>query len=169
MGADGKGLKTYHPELHLPIVSAGAYTISQYEKKGTTAFKPYPGFWGPPSQASGVALTYYTNQDAVIADLKGANIDWADQVPFKAVDAVKKSTNVVVTTIPGAETTNITWNSNPAKPKNRELLEPAVKKALSMCVDRDQIIDVVFAGYASKVESIAGTSPASWRTRTWAR
>ncbi len=102
MGADGKGLKTYHPELHLPIVSAGAYTISQYEKKGTTAFKPYPDFWGPPSQASGVALTYYTNQDAVIADLKGGNIDWADQVPFKAVNAVKKSTNVVVTTIPGS-------------------------------------------------------------------
>ncbi len=61
-----------------------------------------------------------------------------------------------MTTIPGAETTNITWNSNPAKPKNRELLQPAVKKALSMCVDRDQIIDVVFAGYATKVESIVG-------------
>ena len=77
-------------------------------------------------------------------------------MPFKAVNAVKKSGNVVVTTIPGAETTNITWNSNPAKPKNRELLSPAVKKALSMCVDRDQIIDVVFAGYATKVESIVG-------------
>ena len=42
--ADGKGLKTFHPELHLPLVGAGAYTISQYEKKGTTAFKPYPDF-----------------------------------------------------------------------------------------------------------------------------
>ena len=156
VGTDGKGLKTFHPELHLPLVGAGAYTISQYEKKGTTAFKPYPGFWGPPSNASGVALTYYTNSDAVIADLKAANIDWADQVPFKAVDAVKKDAGVVVTTIPGAETTNITWNSNPAKPKNRELLRPAVKKALAMCVDREQIIDVVFAGYASKVESIVG-------------
>ncbi len=92
----------------------------------------------------------------MIADLKAGNIDWADQVPFKAVDAVKKDPNVVVTTIPGAETTNITWNSNPVKPKNRELLDPAVKKALSMCVDRDQIIDVVFAGYATKVESLVG-------------
>ncbi len=92
----------------------------------------------------------------MIADLKAGNLDWADQVPFKAVNAVKKDKSLVVTTIPGAETTNITWNSNPVKPKNRELLNPAVKKALSMCVDRDQIIDVVFAGYASKVESIVG-------------
>ena len=92
----------------------------------------------------------------MIADLKAANIDWADQVPFKAVNAVKKDANVVVTTIAGSETTNITWNSNPRKPKNRELLDPKVKKALSMCVDRQQIIDVVFAGYATKVESLVG-------------
>ena len=155
-GADGKGLKTFHPELNLPVVSGGAYTITQYEKKGTTAFKPYPDFYGPPSHASGIALTYYTNSDAAIADLKAGTLDWVDQVPFQAVNAVKKSANVVVTTIPGSETTNITWNSNPVKPKNRELLDPAVKKALSMCVDRDQIIDVVFAGYATKVESLVG-------------
>jgi peptide/nickel transport system substrate-binding protein len=155
-GADGKGLKTYHPELHLPVVSGGPYTIEQYEKKGTTAFKPYPGFYGPPSHASGVALTYYTNSDAAIADLKTGNLDWADQVPFQAVKAVKKFPNAVVTTIPGAETTNITWNSNPAKTKHRELLDPRVKKAVSMCVDRKQMIDVVFAGYATTVESIVG-------------
>jgi peptide/nickel transport system substrate-binding protein len=155
-GANGKGLKTYKPELNLPIISGGAYTITQYEKKGTTAFKPYADFYGPPSHASGVALTYYTNADAIIADLKADKIDWADQVPFQAVDAVKKAENITVNEWPGSETTNITWNSNPAKNTNRELLLPAVKKALSMCVDREQIIDVVFAGYASTVESIVG-------------
>jgi peptide/nickel transport system substrate-binding protein len=155
-GTDGKGLKTYHPELNLPVVGGGAYTITQYEKKGTTAFKPYTDFYGPPSHASGVALTYYTNSDAVIADLKNGDIEWADQVPFQAVNAVKKAQNVTVNEIPGSETTNITWNSNPAKSTNRELLVPAVKKALSMCVNREQIIDVVFAGYATTVESIVG-------------
>ena len=49
-----------------------------------------------------------------IADLKVEKIDWADQAPFKAVDAVKKGENVVVTNNPGAETINITWNLNPA-------------------------------------------------------
>jgi peptide/nickel transport system substrate-binding protein len=152
-GEQGKGLKTYKPELNLPIISGGAYTITQYERKGTTAFKPYPDFYGPPSNASGVALTFYTNADSIIADLKGDKLDWADQVPFQAVDALKKEENVTVNEWPGAETTNITWNSNPAKNKNRELLVPAVKKALSMCVDREQII---FAGYASTVESLVG-------------
>jgi ABC-type dipeptide transport system, periplasmic component len=93
----------------------------------------------------------------MIADLRQGNLDWIDQVPFNAVNAVKKSKGVKVNEWPGAEITNITWNSNPRKLKNRELLDPRVKKALSMCVDRDKMIQVVFSGYASKVESLVGT------------
>src|SRR5207247_9054021 len=64
--------------------------------------------------------------------------------------------NGVVDKFPGSETANITWNSTPRKPKDRELLDPQVKKALSMCVDRQQIISVVFSGYATLVESLVG-------------
>jgi len=153
---NGKGLKTFQPQQHLPLVSAGVYRLKSYEKKGTTVYTADPNYWGSKSNAEAVALTYYTNADAMLSDLKGGQLDWVDQVPFSAVNAVKKDSNLVVETVPGAETTNITWNSNPRKPKNRELLDPQVKKALSMCVDRDKIIEVVFSGYADTVESLPG-------------
>jgi peptide/nickel transport system substrate-binding protein len=153
---DGKDIKTYQPQQHMPVVTAGAYQLKSYEKKGTTVYTADPNYYGPKSNAEAVALTYYTNADAMITDLKGGQLDWVDQVPFSAVDAVKKDSNLVVETVPGAETTNITWNSNPRKPKNRELLDPEVKKALSMCVDREKIIEIVFSGYAETVESLPG-------------
>ena len=153
---DGKGLKTYQPQQHLPMVTAGVYRLKSYEKKGTTVYTADPNYWGPKSNAEAVALTYYTNADAMISDLKEGQLDYVDQVPFSAVNAVKKDSNLVVETVPGAETTNITWNSNQRKPKNRELLDPQVKKALSMCVDRQKIIEVVFSGYAETVESLPG-------------
>ena len=156
VGSDGKGLKTYHPEQNLPVVSAGAYTIKEYEKKGTTVFIPHEGYYGEPSNAEAVALTYFTNEDSMISELLQGNLDWVDQVPFAAVKVVEEADNIVVNKVPGAETTNITWNSNPRKPQNRELLDPAVKKALSMCVDRERIIEVVFNGYATLVESLPG-------------
>ncbi len=152
----GKALKTFHPEQKLPMVTGGAYTVKQYEKKGTTAFIPDPNFWGPKSNADAVALTYYTNSDSMIADLKRGNVDWVDQVPFNAVNVLSKENGIKVNTVPGAETTNITWNSNPRKPKNRELLDPRVKKAVSMCVDRKKLIQVVFLGHAETVESLVG-------------
>jgi peptide/nickel transport system substrate-binding protein len=153
---NGKELKTYQPQQHLPLVSAGAYTLKQYEKKGTTVYLADPNYWGPKSNAEAVALTYYTNADAMISDLRQGKLDYVDQVPFSAVNAVKDDSNLTVVTAPGAETTNITWNSNPRKPMNRELLDPRVKKALSMCIDRQKIIDVVFSGYADTVESLPG-------------
>ena len=152
----GKALKTYRPEGKLPMVTGGAYTLKQYEKKGTTVFIADPNFYGPKSNADAVALTFYTNSDSMIADMRRGNLDWIDQVPFNAVSAVKKSSGVKVNEWPGGEITNITWNSNPRKLKNRELLDPRVKKALSMCVNRDKMIQVVFAGYATKVESLVG-------------
>jgi peptide/nickel transport system substrate-binding protein len=157
VGSDGKGLKTYHPEQDVSkLVTGGAFTITQYEKKGTTGFKPDPHYWGKKSVVEGIALTFYTNSDSMIADLKTGKVDWVDQVPFTAVKAVKAIPGVKVNAVPGAETTNITWNSNPRKPKHRELLDPQVKRALSMCVDRQQIIDIVFSGYAQTVESLPG-------------
>ncbi len=152
----GKGLETFHPEQHLPMVTGGAYTIKSYEKKGTTVFIPDPNYWGPPSHADAVALTYYTNADSMIADLKGGNLDWVDQVPFEAIKVVSKTAGVALDKTPGSETTNVTWNSNPRKPKNRELLDPRVKKAISMCINRKQILNVVFQGYGSLVESLVG-------------
>ncbi len=156
VGSDGKGLKTFQPELNLPIVSAGAYTVKQYEKKGTTVFIPAEGYYGEPSNAEAVTLTYFTNADSMVSELQQGNLDWVDQVPFNAVDVLKEDKSLVVNEVPGAETTNITWNSNPRKAQNRELLDPQVKKALSMCVDRERIIDVVFNGYATLVESLPG-------------
>jgi peptide/nickel transport system substrate-binding protein len=153
---DPKELKRFKPQENLPMVTGGAFTLEQFEAKGTTAFVPDPNYWGEPANAEAVALIYYTNADSMIADLQAGELDWVDQVPFNAVDVVKADENIVVNEVPGAETTNITWNSNPAKPRNRELLDPQVKKALSMCVDREKIIEVVFNGYASTVESLPG-------------
>jgi peptide/nickel transport system substrate-binding protein len=155
-GSNGRGLKTFHPEQHLPMVTGGAYTLKSYERKGTTVFLPAEGYYGEPSNAEAVALTYYTNSDSMISELRQGNLDWVDQVPFNAVKALEKDDSIVVNNVLGAETTNITWNSNPRKPKNRELLDPQVKKALSMCVDRDRMIEVVQNGYANKVESLVG-------------
>jgi peptide/nickel transport system substrate-binding protein len=154
---DGKGLKTHHPEQDVgSMVTGGAFTVKQYEKKGTTVFIPDPNYWGDKAHVQAVALTYYTNADSMIADMKSDQVDWVDQVPFNAVDVLKQDDAIQVNQVPGAETTNITWNSNPYKDENRELLDPQVKKALSMCIDRQKIIEVVFNGYADTVESLPG-------------
>ena len=44
---DGKGLKTYHPELHLPIVTGGAYTITPVREEGDDGVQAGPELLRP--------------------------------------------------------------------------------------------------------------------------
>ena len=148
-GNNGKNLKTYDPSQHLPTVSRRPLRHHLVRRrKGTTAFKPNPNFYGPKSNAAGVAMTYYTNSTSMIADLQSGNIDFVDQMPFDAVASVKKNPKFDIQVSPSSTVNNITFNSNPAKPKNRELLNPKVKEALEYATDRQAIVKVVYFGYA---------------------
>jgi peptide/nickel transport system substrate-binding protein len=164
VGNNGKDLKAFRPEQSLPMVSGGAYYISQYQEKGTTVFKPNPYFYGPRSHAKAVTLTYYTNSTSMVADLDAGNLDYVDAVPYTAGSALKSQKSITLNVQPGDEVTNLGFNSNPLKTKNRELLNPTVKQAFEYATPRAQIIDVVFRGYAQPWANImsAWSGPSGW-------
>jgi len=147
-GGNGKNLKSFRPEQSLPTVAGGPYSITKYQQKGTTVFKPNPGFYGPKSNAQAVAMTYYTNSTSMIADLDSGQIDFADQVPYNAISSLTGDSRFSLQSVPSSEVTNITINSNPLKAKNRELLNPTLRQALEYATDRNSIVKVIYAGHA---------------------
>ena len=148
----------------MPFVSAGPYTITQFQEKGTTVFKPNPYFYGPKSHADAVALTYYTNPTAMLADLQAGKLDYVDAVPYQEASTLKSMHGVTLETQPGDEVTNLGINSNPLKTKNRELLQPSVREALEYAVPRAKIASVVFGGNAVPWANIlsAWSGPSGW-------
>ena len=74
------------------MVSGGPYTITKFQKKGTTVFKPNPYFYGPKSHAAAVALTYYTNPTSMIAAFQQGDLDFIDQVPYTVANSLKGTT-----------------------------------------------------------------------------
>ena len=63
-------------------------------------------------------------------------------------DQLGKSGDIQLVTGQGTEIRDFGFNSSPKKKKNRELLDPKLRDALSHAFDRKQIIDVVFRGLA---------------------
>ncbi len=116
-GNNGKNLKTFQPQDHLPTVAGGAYYISSYASKGTTVFKPNPYFYGPKSHAQAVAMVYYTNATTEIADMESSNLDFVDQVPYNAVSSIKGDSRYTVYSAPSSEVTNITSTPTRSSPR----------------------------------------------------
>jgi hypothetical protein len=109
----GGALKTYRPQDKLPMVTGGAYTVKQYEKKGTTSSSRTRTTGGPKSNADAVALHLLHElrlDDRPIS--RNGTLDWIDQGAVQRVNAVKKGRASKVNEWPGEEITNITWNSN---------------------------------------------------------
>jgi peptide/nickel transport system substrate-binding protein len=148
VGSKGTGLKEYAPQNELPVVAGGPYTVTQFAQKGTTVFKPNPYFYGPKSHAAAVTFTYYTNSTSMTADLTRGNLEYVDALPYGAANALKGKRGITVIDQTGSEVTNLGFNSNPLKTKNRELLDPRVKQAFEYATPRQQIVDVVFDGHA---------------------
>ena len=87
-----------------------------------------------------MTLTYYTNPTSMVADLQAGNLDFVDAVPYKAASELKGQHGISLNAQPGDEVTNLGFNSNPTKTKNRELLSPTVKEALEYATPRQQIV-----------------------------
>jgi peptide/nickel transport system substrate-binding protein len=154
VGAKAKNLKNYDPGAHLPIVGGGSFFIVKYDKKGTTIMQVNPNYYGPKPKLKAVGVTFFQNSDAMIAALKGGEIDGVDEVPQTVVASLKTDPKFKVVVGPGEEIRNLGFNSNPKKPKNRELLDPKVRGAIAHAINRNQIVNVVFRNYAKPAYSL---------------
>ena len=70
----------------------------------------------------------FTDDDALVTALKAHDIDAIEDVPATAIATLKKA-GFEIQDVPGADQTDFIINSNPKKPKNRELLDPKLREA----------------------------------------
>ena len=159
----GKGLKDYDPAAHLPTVAAGPFFISSYQEKGTTVFRRNPYYYGPRPSIKAMTWGYYTNTTSLAIDLREGNIDLAQGVAPDSAKFLESHRGIALRVTPGNINAEINFNSNPAKPRNRELLNWRVREALEYATPRSQIVNVVFSGYAKPwANIIADGAPANW-------
>jgi peptide/nickel transport system substrate-binding protein len=154
-GNNGKDLKAFNPAADGPIVGGGSFYVDKYDKKGTTIYKQNPGYYGSQKpNVDAIGIQFFENSDAMLASFKSGEIDQMDTVPYLAADDMKKDPKYIVRSGDGTEVRDFGFNSNPKKTKHRELLDPKVKAAMAMAMNRQEIVDVVFAGYAKPAWSL---------------
>ena len=144
-GHKGADLKTFANPA--PVVGAGPFKLVKFQKDQIALFQPDDTFYGPKPQISEFGLQMFSDDDALVAALKAHNIDAIEDVPATAIGTLKKS-GFEIQDVPGADQTDFIFNSNPKKPKNRELLDPKLREAFDHAIDRAQIVRVVFLGSA---------------------
>jgi peptide/nickel transport system substrate-binding protein len=158
-GHKGNDLKSFPNKA--PVVGAGPFNLVKFQKDQIALFQRNDKFYGPKPQIDVFGLQMFSNDDAMVSALKNHEIDGIEDVPATSIKTLRDS-GFTVKQVPGMDHTDFIINSNPKKPKHRELLDPRVKTAMDYAIDRAQIVRVVFLGAAHPGDSIIPPSTGSW-------
>jgi peptide/nickel transport system substrate-binding protein len=157
----GKGLKTFTNSA--PIVSGGPFTLFKYTAKQAVLFRRNPAFYGPKPHIQGVALEFFSNDDAMITALKSGQLDGIETgVPFTSVSQLKAA-HFVVSQASGDSFDDFIINSNPKQSASHaELMNPLVREAFDYAIDRKQIVSTSLLGYGTPGSTIIPPVTGNW-------
>lgn len=158
---DGKALTTF--DNAVPIVSGGPFVFDQYVAKQKAVLLSNTSFYGTRPTMKALGLQFFGTDDAMITAFTTGQIDGLPSVAPTSVDALKKNGDVVVETAPGRSFDDLTLNNNPEQAAgHRELVDPLVREAFDIAIDRTRIVETSLLGYAQEGSSIIPPAMKNW-------
>lgn len=159
--APKKGAAIQKFEEELPIVGTGPFMVTKLDRKQTTVLEQNPNFWGDPKpKMDRILLTVYGDPEAVLRDLKANRLDALVNGNSRWVQELQNDDSLRVWSAASPGFTSIGLNSCPAagagtctgpgKGANVAVVQdPAIRQALAFAIDRQNLVDTVYAGQAT--------------------
>lgn len=137
-------------------VFSGPFILKEWKKQEAIYLEKNPYFYkkGYPL-ASNIVFRIVPDQNSLLMQFLSHSIDAMELIPPKDIEKVKKDPELEIISYPDRQYVYIGWNL-----KNEFFKNKNVRKALSMAVNKKEIIDVVWHGYA--VESIGPVHSSIW-------
>ncbi|MGI5286475.1 ABC transporter substrate-binding protein [Nonomuraea polychroma] len=161
-GGDGSKILAFKPEDKLPVVAGGPFTVTEFQSDGTTIFEPNKGYYGSAPRVQAVGLRVFQNDEGLAQALRAGDVIWGYGGGSAVAASVKGAPGVEVVTSPSQEVALLNINSNPKKSGNPELLNPKVREAVSLAIDRGELVEVALNGYGKPGRSLLAPFLDSW-------
>ncbi len=127
------------------IIGTGAFTVDKQEDQRITYVKN-PDYWGPAPNIDGGEVRVIVDISARIAALRAGQLDHAANITNSYRD-----TKAIVDTIPTAQVqmSRVTAGGHGflMNPENPKFKDERVRRALSLAMNRDEMIQIVYGGY----------------------
>lgn len=149
----------FNNDKTFPIVGNGPFVITDFKVDQYIKLKPNKTFWRGAPKFDELVFKYYKDGDAAVAALRKGEVSFVPNLTPAQAASLKSAENIKVNDAPGrrffALATNPGARSKDGKTfgnGHKALLDPAVRKALFLAVDRTTIVDKVFQGHAVEGE-----------------
>ena len=153
--------KTYE---NFPGVTSGAFTPVEWKKGQFMRLQANPDYFRSPAHVDEIVWRVFNNQDAAVEALKNHEIDFIDTLKPNLFNSLKTApgvgTEVTVTDLLddlAFNTGSLQGDGNPA------LKDPVFRRAISMAIDKQTLVDKVMLGYATPGDTLISPLTPFWQ------
>ena len=138
-----------------PIIGSGPFKTVEWQKKRFIRLEANPDYWKDGPYIDELIFQIYTNADTMIADLESGTIDGAVDVPVAQFAGLASTEGLEAIEATSWKFTEMGLNcyDDPDSLGNPVLLDKQFRQALAWAVDRQDVVDVAFNGYAEPATS----------------
>ncbi len=137
-------------------IGTGPFSFESYQRGTSITLKANPDYWGGAPKVSEVKYTFVPEPSTALANLKGGQVQWTDNIPPQQVQSLSGSSDIHLANVPS----NDYWYFalNEAK---KPFDDPRVRQAFAWAIDRKAIAEAAKYG-AAQVNETAIPQTSQW-------
>ena len=145
-GMSGKDIQKFANEK--PI-GTGPFHFKKWTPGQSVDLTRNDDWWGEPPAAKTVTFVHFDSSDVMTQSMVGGELDVLSEVPPLLWDGLDSTENVTPVELESFSFHHIGMNvsTNPKSRGNPLLLDKTIRQALSLAVDRNQLVNLALAGH----------------------
>lgn len=150
-------------ETNEPPIGSGPFTLVSWTKQSSVVVDANKNYWGGAPHIDRVVFQYYSNVEAMVTALRNGEIDMiSKELPPTSIAVLNQDNNIKVATNVDLYYREISINCGETTNGNPTLRDVNVRKALSMAVDKEYLVNLVHLGYAEPGTTIVQKAASYW-------
>ena len=148
-----------------PPVGTGPFTFTEWKHGETVSVARNDSFWGDAPGASSVIWVLYQNEDVMAQSVRAGEVDILTEVPPTIWDGLQGASDVHAVSVPGFSFHHIGFNVSTSDTSggNPLLLDRVVRQALSLGLDRNQLVQLALAGHGKPGSVLLPPALGDWQ------
>lgn len=162
------GDMTYDEIMEFEDLAAGTgtgpYQLVEWVEGEYLILEANEDYWRGAPAIDQVIWQEFATEDAAVQALIAGEIDViaADTIPTTAVETLEETENIEVAVMESTAIDELIINSHEDGTQPESLWDPAVRRAIAYAIDKAQIVNVAYLGYADAATTVVPRSLGDW-------
>ncbi|MBU0512689.1 MAG: ABC transporter substrate-binding protein [Chloroflexi bacterium] len=143
-------------------VGSGPYILKEWSEGEYMILEANMDYWRTTPAIDQIIYHEYATEDAMVQALLAGEIDVVDVVPSTAIQTLQDAENIEVPIMGSTIIDELIINSHENGTQPASIWDPAVRLAMAYTIDKQQIVNVAYLGYADTLGPIIPASMGDW-------